>query len=255
MWENSVCWFRLRVESLEPERFEFLSTAAEAVRDVTPADSPAEALEQYRALLFHSYHFWSAGKRLFVFSPAAARFVVETSPSLDGWSFRMPSSTAYLQMPANLFWSSISPQSAPEPVDGFFLTLTERMDHRQRLVGHLDILVVLGVRRGRAGFSVIPLKTEIGPGIDDALAEVPRPEGDFANVLPGGEISGLYSILTTSEALKLIARTLAYIDRFPDALTDVDAPEPRADGEDQPPTSLAYTYVTLGGDPRGEPHG
>ena len=45
------------IEPVESERFEFLSTAAEAVRDLVPEDSPPDALEQYRALLFHAFHF------------------------------------------------------------------------------------------------------------------------------------------------------------------------------------------------------
>jgi hypothetical protein len=47
-------------------------------------------------------------------------------------------------------------------------------------------------------------------------AEPGRDEGrDFENVLPGGEMAGLYSILTTAEALKLVARLLWYVEATP----------------------------------------
>ena len=51
---------------------------------------------------------------------------------------------------------------------------------------------------------------------------------DFENVLPGGEIAGLYSILTTAEALKLVARALWYIENHAEDVTAAPAPERRA---------------------------
>jgi hypothetical protein len=234
------------VDPAEPERFEFLSVAADVIREVTPEDAPPEALDQYRLLLFHAFNFWRSGRPLFVLDPAAARFLVESTSSLQGWSFTMPADSIYLQLPANLFWSSISPEIAPEPIDGFFLTETVRPDHRRELVGHLEVLVVLGIRRSRAGFSVIPLRTELAPFADEVWATPERSGGDFRNVLPGGEISGLYSILTTGEVLKLLARVFAYADRHPQDLIAFPTGGGRHDGE-PPPTHLAYTCITLGG--------
>jgi hypothetical protein len=245
------------------DRFDFLSTAADVVREVTPEDAPPEALDQYRALLFHAFHHWSSGRRLIVLEPGAARYLVETSPLLDGWDFRTPASSVYLQLPANLFWSSISPEIPPEPVDGFFVTFAEpdnvpgeiaaanRTSALQASPGglevrSLEVLVVLGIRRSRAGFSVIPVSTEVGAGIPQPWSGEGRAEGDFKNVLPGGEIQGLYSMLTTGEVLKLVARAFWYIDRFPDALVDETAGEPRTAESDPPTSHLDYTRVTLG---------
>src|SRR5690606_38024755 len=100
----------------------------DVVREVTPEDAPPEALEQYRSLLFHAFHHWNEGRRLYALDPSAARFLVEAPPALDEWTFRAPARSFYLQLPANLFWSSISPESAPEPVDGFFVTLATGTD-------------------------------------------------------------------------------------------------------------------------------
>jgi hypothetical protein len=239
------------VESLNPERFAFLSTAADVVRELTPDDAPADALYQYRALLFHVYHFWLSGRPLYVVDPAVARYLVEAPPSFEGWSFDPPGPAGYVQLPANLFWSSIAADATPEPVDGYFFTATEGVDRTGKRFGHLELLMVLGIRRSRAGFSVIPLETQLGPEIIDALQPPARSEGDFANMLPGGEIEGLYSILTTNEALKLPLRVFAYMERYPRELTEELASEPRSQDTDPPPTHLAYTRIRLSQDEGG----
>jgi hypothetical protein len=233
------------VDASRRERFDFLSTAGDVVREVTPPDAPPDALEQYRALLFHAYHFWAEGKRLYALDQAVARYLVETAPNLDGWEFAMPGSSVYLQLPSNLFWSSISPDTPPEPVDGFFVTVSEVPDPLGSPAEILEVLLVLGIRRSRAGFSVIPLVTETGEGIAEAWDTEGRPEGDFANMLPGGEMAGLYSMLTTGEVLKLVGRAFWYIDAFPDGLVEVPALEDMAAEEEAPTSYLGHTRVTL----------
>jgi hypothetical protein len=235
------------VDPLRREVFDFLSTVGELVREVSPEDAPPESLEQYRALLFHAYHFWRVDRQLLVLEKPTARYLVESSPGLSGWEFRLPGGAAYLQLPANLFWSSISPESQPEPVDGFFVTVSEAVDPMDEPFTSLEILVVLGIHRSRAGFSVIPLDTPLGAGIQPAWEEEERgPRKDFDNVLPGGEISGLYSILTAAEVLKLAARVFWYVDAAPDALVEVTAPGAREADADPPPTQLDHVLVTLG---------
>ncbi len=233
-------------DALNPERFSFLSTVGEVLREVTPEDAPPEALEQYRDLLYHAFHFWRGERRLFVMDRAVARYLVEAPPSMTGWPFAAPADSGYLQLPLNLFWSSISPDTPPEPVDGFFYTWSVVDETPGARFQRLQLLLVLGVRRSRAGFSVIPLDTGVGPGLLTDLSEV-RPGGDFANVLPGGEISGLYSILTTTEALKLISRAFWYIDSFPESVSTVPVADPRTADSDPPPTKLAFDRIGLGG--------
>ena len=165
---------------------------------------------------------------------------------MEDWSFAAPARSLYLQLPANLFWSSISPETPPEPVDGFFVTLSSGIDGLGKEFESVDILAVLGIRRSRAGFSVISVEVEVGDGVTPAWEGSSRPEGDFANALPGGEIAGLYSMLTTTEVLKLVARVFWYVERFPENLVDVLAPEPREDEDEAPPTQLAYTRITIG---------
>ncbi len=233
------------VDPTEPERFAFLTRAADTIRQVTPDDAPPEALEQYRALLFHAYHFWRAGRMLYTFEPSAARFLVEAPPRLEGWSFTSPAPAVYVQLPANLFWSSIAPEVPPEPVDGFFLKIGVDQDAEGRSAARLEVLLVLGIRRARAGFSVIPLSAELTGGAPAAWGAGDRAGGDFSNTLPGGEIEGLYSMLTTDEVLKLVARCAWYIDHFPESIEEVPAAAADREGDEAPGTSLRYFRVGL----------
>jgi len=240
---------RRGVDSLDADRFNFLSLAGDAVRDVVSPEAPPEALEQYRVLLYHAFNFWRFAKRVYVVDPAVARYLVEAAPSLEGWELTLPHPAVYLQLPANLFWGSISPEDPPEPVDGFFVAGAQVLDPLGRPFQRLECLAVLGIRRDRAGFSIIPFDAEVGPGIADEWMDAPaREQGrDFESVLPGGEMARLYSVVTTPEALKLIARILWYIEAFPDQVEPETALERRvADRPATPPlTRLPYHRVTL----------
>lgn len=233
------------------ERFAFLSIGSDALREVVPPDAPPEALEQYRALLFHAFNFWRFGKRLYVIEKAVARYLIEAAPALQGWEFAMPYPALYVQLPPNLFWASVSPDSTPEPVDGFFATAAPGNDPLGLPAERLQVLVVLGIRRERAGFSVIPFDTAVGPGIAADWMEAPGREGasEFENVLPGGDIAGLYSILTTTEALKLLSRAIWYISHHPDDVITEDAPAGRVDDEtgQSRESRLGYQRVRFGG--------
>jgi hypothetical protein len=225
------------------ERFAFLSLAADALRDIIPADAPREALEQHRALLYHSFNFWRFGRRLYLLERAVTRYLVEAAPSLDGWDLRLPHPSIYIQLPGNLFWASISPDTPPEPVDGFFAVESRGLDPLGPPYRHLEVLLVLGIRRERAGFSIIPLDLEVGPGIADDWAAPSRDDGpDFVSVLPGGDMAGIYSILTTGEALKLLARILWYVDMHEE---DVVPEHPRERRTHDRPGSVALSRLSF----------
>jgi hypothetical protein len=233
------------------ERFAFLTLAGDALRSVIPAEAPREATEQHRALLYHSFNFWRFGRRMYLLEKPVARYLVEASPGLDGWEMRLPHPSVYVQLPANLFWASISAEVPPEPVDGFFVVESRGTDPLGPPYRHFEVLMVLGIRRERAGFSIIPFDLEAGPGITDDWADAPGRDGgpDFASVLPGGEAAGLYSILTTGEALKLLGRVLWYIHAHPEDLVHEQPAERRT--HDRPGTvalsRLAYCRVRFGG--------
>lgn len=248
---------RVGTDPLFPDRFQLLSTVGEAVREVVPEDAPPEALEQYRALLYHAFNFWRFEKPVYVLDAAVARYLVEAAPGPDGWELSLPHPAIYLQLPANLFWGSVSPEMTPEPVDGFFLTSAQVVDPLGgEPLQRLFVLVVLGIRRHRAGFSVIPFDTETGAGIAGEWAAAESREGgrDFQSTLPGGEMAGLYSILTTSEVLKLLGRALWYVDLFPGAVTLEPVPEPHTlPPGTLPPPGLPFHRVALTSGEAGEP--
>ncbi len=217
------------LDPLQRARFAFLSRGGEALREIAPEDVAPEALEDYHLLLYHAFNFWRFGKRVYLFEPAVARHLVEASPPLTDWEFTYPYPSLYLQFPANLFWSRISADSTPEPVDGFFVTTAPAPPVAGVECELLEALMVLGIRRERLGFSVIPFDAEVVPRLPAQWAAVAGREGDadFANILPGGELSRLYSVLTTTEALKLVARALWFLDRHPENILLRPAPERR----------------------------
>lgn len=237
------------VDPLASDRFHLLASAGDAVRELVPPEAPVDALEQHRALLYHAYNYWRLGKRSYLVDPAVARFLVEAAPTLDDWEPTGPHPAAYIQLPPNLFWGSIALDMKPEPLDGFFLTVCEATEDVDPPARHLAVLAVLGIRRDRAGFSVIPVSTEVGPGIPAPWAEPSGRESgpDFQSVLPGGDIAGLYSVLTAGELFRLVARVAWYIDRHPADLVPVAPPPPGAvDAADAPPARVPTLRVTLG---------
>ncbi|HEU0302730.1 MAG TPA: hypothetical protein VFR37_24930, partial [Longimicrobium sp.] len=228
----------------------FLGAGGDAIRDIIPPDAPPEMLEEYRALFFHTFNFWRFGRRLYVLDPAVARYLVEGAPRLQDWQWSAPFDNLYLQLPPNLFWASIGTDVPPEPVDGFFITQARGCDPLDLPFTEVEVLMVLGIHRLRAGFSVISFNMEVGAGIPPVWAEPGREQGaDFESVLPGGEMAGLYSILTTSEALTLVARALWYVETHAEDVTSAPAPERRAfDRPGSVPFSrLDFHRVRLGG--------
>src|SRR5690606_41214020 len=167
-----------------------------------------------------------------------------------GWELVLPRPSLYIPLPEKLFGGSIAPDATPEQVDGMFVTGYPVRGRSGDLFQRLEVLMVLGLRRDRAGFSVIPFDTEAGPGIAGVWGESGgRDKGsDFENVLPGGEISGLYSLLTVGEVLKLLGRILWYIDSYPADVSEelVSPPAAGSAAAGPVPSRLAYRLITLG---------
>jgi len=236
-------------DPLVMDSFAMLPATGEAVRSIVPPDAPPEAIEQYRTLLYHGFNYWKAGYPNYLVHPAVARYLVESHTRMAGWELVVPDSSVYVQLPHNLFWGSVSPEVTPEPIDGFFVTVAPEASAQGASFLRLEVLLVLGLRRDRAGFSVIPFQTEAGPGIASVWAEGNSRESgsDFENILPGGEMSGLYSVLTVGEVLKLLGRIFWYIDRFPASVSaTIDPAAGEAVSPDQPTASrLPFHLVSL----------
>lgn len=213
----------------DPDRFLFLSSVEGVLRSIAgdgpAADGPTQAagaggpgavssaeqkaaLQHYGRLLYHAFLFWRDRGRRVELSEDVVRGLVESAPSVGDWELRPPGPTGYLRLPRNLFWTAPGPGLPPEPADGFFWVFANPRGEAARL----HLLLVLGVRPDRPGFSVVPATGILGD--EPHWAEVTgREDGeDFRTALPGGEIGRLYSIETAAELLKLATRAFRHLD-------------------------------------------
>lgn len=256
-------------DAAEPDRFLFLTSVGKLLRmiagDVPPpgaiggqegaVERAVDAAEARRAadtavrehgqLLFHAYNFWRQGRHLFLLEPEALDAVLGGTADEEAGALRAPQPAGYLQLPRHRVWARAAEGLQPEAVDGVFWTLSSRVEDRP---ARLDLLLVLGMRPDRAGFSVVPVGTVLegdgqpGDWISDARAE----GDDFANTLPGGELESLVSLETGAEALKLVALWFQYLERHPEALGAEERNSPDATPESPhalPPSLLAYRRI------------
>ena len=198
----------------DPERFVMLGTVGallrEMVLDEEAADDagelwqalPPQAIAQAGALLYHAYRFRAAGAHVLAIDEDTARALAAGTAS--GSAQATLPDAGYVQVPRNLFWARADEDSPAEPLDGFFWATGRRF----------DLLLALGVRPRRPGFTAIP----IGVPLDapDALARWAdthaRDAGDdFANILPGGDIGRLFGLTSAAEALRLAALCLRHL--------------------------------------------
>lgn len=204
----------------DPNRFLLLGSVGRLLRDLLPEGSPPGAVAEYSKLLYQGYHSWRFGRHRYALDAPVARYLVETTPRVGDWKVIPPHPAGYLQLPANLFWATASPPQPPEPVDGFFWTMIGEEDPLDPPYARLDALLALGVRAGRPGFTVVDVAAELADQPPGHWADADARPGspDFENVLPGGEIEGLYALVTEAEALKLISLVFWYAAQHPEAL-------------------------------------
>ena len=217
--------------------FMMLTSVASRVRTLQGSEETPEGFVEYGALLYHAFHFQEAGHPLFLLGTHAARYLVGGGPAAE--RVEAPSPSGYVQLPRNLFWiPGVREADAAEPVDGFFW--------HQGSDGVLRLLVAAGIREGRPGMRGVPIPEaplEDAPGWLDAAM---RPEGaDFATTLPGGEMEGLYSLLSAGEVLKLAARLFVYLARVPECL-EAGVPGAASPGGGAP-SALPFTRIGLHG--------
>lgn len=177
-----------------PEQPDGPDHAAESDQADGPVEGSGETMRQHGRLLYHAFHFWEAGKRVVTLDEARLRPLLEGDTVVGDWTLTAPAPAGYLRLPRNLVWAAPAPGLRPEPADGFFWT-----HHAPAL----HLLMALGVRPDRPGFSVVTASgvTDTEPHWADMHA---RPESrDFHTTLPGGELDRLYSVETTAELLKL----------------------------------------------------
>jgi hypothetical protein len=164
------------------------------LRDLVPADAPAEAVTEYGALLHVLYLHWSHGSPVRVLERDAATALLSSPP--DGANLPAEPSVAYVQLPERLVWAAPVPGAPHEPMDGVFVIQPP---------GRCRALAVLGFRPDRQGFTTIEADAPAPPR-PEKRSDGSRP---FATVLPSGERLGLFSVVSTAELALLALLALA----------------------------------------------
>ncbi len=225
---------RREIPLVDPGVMLLLESGVELLQELRdPGQDPAEGYP-YGALLFHAFHFWRAGRPLFLLDTPAFRRLVAEGPGAGEWSPRPPGAAGYVQLPQHILWAVGGEGSVPESVDGFFWSVPDP--------DHFSVLVVMGMRRDRPGVSVVPLPPLPLRTVGEWAVTTVRPGGgDFTSSLPGAELEGLHAVETAGEILKLAARVFWYLDVRPGAVTE-GAPGEGDEGE-PPPSGLPYRRV------------
>lgn len=209
------------VRATDPDAFVQLQAVGRLLRELTPDDAPGSAVLEVGRLLFHAYHFWLFGKHVLIVDEPLARRLLAAPPIVGEWQLAPPQPAGYLQLPRNLLWARAQPDAPPEPVDGLFWAMIGEADAAVPPYPRLDALLALGLRADRPGLTVVDVSTPLGdlPGhFADARG---RDQGaDFANVLPGGELAGLFALVSRLEALKLLSLCF-WQAAHPDALAEL----------------------------------
>ncbi len=213
------------VDVSDPERFVMLAAVGRLLRELPPEDAGSGALLELGLLLFHGYHSWLFGRRLYVVERPLAKRLLAAPPAIGEWELTPPHPAGYVQLPRNLVWSRVGEGAPGEPVDGFFWTMVGRDDPATPPYRRLDLLLALGLRSDRPGLSVVPVGAAL-PGAPGHWADLRArsDEGgagaggfDFANVLPGGELGGLHSLVNEAEVLKLASLLFWHATAHPEA--------------------------------------
>ena len=190
----------------DPGAFSMLEQAGRTIADIRIEDENPVLFVQYGVILFHAFHFWSAGEHLYLLGNEAAHQVTRAGlPSGPAdWAFTAPSRAGYVQLPHYLFWARPEAGGPAESLDGFFWVLTPA--HR------LHLMVASGMRADRPGLGVMPVPEIPGEEASEWAAATVRQQGDdFASTLPGGE--ELCSIETLGEVVKLAGRLFWQLER------------------------------------------
>lgn len=208
----------------DPDAFRLLASAGELLRELAaPAPASAGAMHSdlgpFAALLFHAFQFYRFGRSRWVLEPALLEWLLGSSVQIGTWRLAPPAPAGYVRFPRQRVWSRVADGVAAEPVDGFFWSKVATEELAKAPHVHLDVLLCLGVRADRPGFTVIETAVRFGPADGGHFGDVEARPGaeDFANILPGGELTGLHALVNVAEVLKLVSRVFWYLTTHRDA--------------------------------------
>ena len=163
-------------------------------------ESEPEAAAGYLSAMFAAYRFWDGGRRLY--SVSRAQVEKALTRETDRAAMPVPGGGCYFQLPERWFWSQTDADRPHEPVDGLFAI---EGAHRREIL----VLVVLGLRADRPGFSQIAV-TASPQALQRAADEARRPL--FASTLDGGEAAGLKSLVIEADVLLLAQVALGLVN-------------------------------------------
>jgi hypothetical protein len=205
----------------DPVAFVMLAAVGQMLRALRPPEdtegtSARDAVLHYGALAFQAWHFRAEGKRLFTLDSALLDLLV-VHDTVGPWPFTPLARAGYVQFPRNRVWTRLEEASAAEPVDGFFWTV---MPAANTAVSRLDVVLCTGLRPGRPGLGAIEVAALLPADPPGHWGDVQARETgkDFENVLPGGELGGLYALTNAAEVLKLLSRLFWYASKEPSGM-------------------------------------
>ncbi len=189
--------------SADRDAFVLVHPVGMLLRQLVPAEAPAEALEAYVRLLHHAYRHWAAGRWVYRVSDAA----LDRATAGATLSGDLIHPALYVQLPEHRVWRAAAAGETPEPLDGMFVTETS-------IAGSIAVLGISGMHRHRPGFSAVSVEGRVDR--DDAtgvelLVEARRDDGSapFTPLLDGGAAAGIYSLANAGELLLLTCRLLS----------------------------------------------
>jgi len=227
----------LRGVSLERrDLFAGMESVGKLLGQLVPADADGASLDHHLETVFHCFRFWRAEQQVYAFDEAVVRSLLDTPPRLADWPFGSPHPAFYIELPLNLFWAKVTEEQAPEPVEGLFVSTGQT-----QVPPGAGILLVLGMRADRPGFSTMGLAVDLEREI-----ELEEPAA-FASEIPGADLAGFYSLRRASEVVILLLRLLWYLDTYAESLERVagsGTAKPGCAGREMP-TGLDHYAVRL----------
>jgi hypothetical protein len=201
---------------VDPTALLMLPAAGTLLRELLPeaeeSTSHRDVVTQTAALLFHGFRFWLHGGANFSVGETELRALLSSTQAVGEWQLRTPAPAGYLQLPRNVIWARVAEDGPAEPLDGFFWNMPAEAEMQRG--ERLDLLLCLGVRRGRPGLSLVDVSVESAEPLQHWGDVQARPDGDdFANILPGGELQRYHGLTMQAEVLKLAARCFHHLDR------------------------------------------
>lgn len=242
----------------DPDAFLRLESVGRAMRalgdEAAPSVPDALEMRQHARLLFQGFRFWDASRPFWVLGDATTRRLLTSTTIVGDWRFTPPADAGYVQFARHLIWARTAEDAPAEPVDGAFWAMSRR--DARAAEARMDILLVLGMHPDRPGFSAVDVTGWL-PGRPPghwADSTVRAGEQDFANVLPGGDLRGLFSLTSGEEVLKLLSRVFHFLAVHTEAVAEpgVDLDATAGSRLELPPSGLPARIVSTDAEPGEE---